>query len=169
LASASPLPRVTPTCGLSLKSAGWGGELDAHSFYIDHQGGHVYIGAHPTNRFQVQENLGTLTKVSIATGQSRPTYSLYRQGGRPEMYLLIRYPVGIVVEAVLLANGKDRLRIAAAGFPDAIELRRSGQQWLTADREPVEFEFLMSNTHQAVGVSSPKQLSVARAAGSAAI
>ena len=33
-----------------LKSAGWEGELDAHSFYIDYQGGYVYIGADPTNR-----------------------------------------------------------------------------------------------------------------------
>jgi len=33
-----------------LKSAGWEGELDAHSFYIDYQGGYVYIGVDPTNR-----------------------------------------------------------------------------------------------------------------------
>src|ERR1035441_5211786 len=33
-----------------LKSAGWEGELDAHSFYIGYQGGYVYIGADPTNR-----------------------------------------------------------------------------------------------------------------------
>ena len=85
------------------------------------------------------------------------------------MYLLIRYPVGIIVEAVVLAKGRDRLRVAAAGFPDTVELRRSGQQWLTADREPVEFVFMMSNTHQAVRVPSSRQMSVARAAGSAAI
>ncbi len=36
--------------GELLKSAGWEGELDAHSFYIDYQGGHVYIGVDPTNR-----------------------------------------------------------------------------------------------------------------------
>ncbi len=36
--------------GELLKSAGWEGELDAHSFYIDYKNGNVYIGADPTNR-----------------------------------------------------------------------------------------------------------------------
>jgi parallel beta-helix repeat protein len=36
--------------GELLKSAGWEGELDAHSFYIDYKNGYVYIGADPTNR-----------------------------------------------------------------------------------------------------------------------
>ncbi len=36
--------------GELLKSAGWEGELDAHSFYIDYKNGSVYIGADPTNR-----------------------------------------------------------------------------------------------------------------------
>ena len=34
--------------GELLKSAGWEGELDAHSFYIDYKGGYVYIGVDPT-------------------------------------------------------------------------------------------------------------------------
>ncbi len=36
--------------GELLRSAGWEGELDAHSFYIDYKNGHVYIGVDPTNR-----------------------------------------------------------------------------------------------------------------------
>ena len=36
--------------GEKLKSAGWAGEVDAHSFYIDYQDGYVYIGIDPTNR-----------------------------------------------------------------------------------------------------------------------
>ncbi len=36
--------------GELLKSAGWEGELDARSFYIDYDAGHVYIGADPKNR-----------------------------------------------------------------------------------------------------------------------
>jgi parallel beta-helix repeat protein len=36
--------------GELLKSAGWEGELDAHSFYIDYQAGYVYIGVSPANR-----------------------------------------------------------------------------------------------------------------------
>ena len=33
--------------GELLKSAGWEGELDAHSFYIDYEAGQVYIGVDP--------------------------------------------------------------------------------------------------------------------------
>jgi hypothetical protein len=36
--------------GELLKSVGWEGELDAHSFYIDYKSGAVYIGVDPTNR-----------------------------------------------------------------------------------------------------------------------
>jgi hypothetical protein len=36
--------------GEELKSAGWEGELDAHSFFIDYKAGYVYIGANPANR-----------------------------------------------------------------------------------------------------------------------
>jgi len=36
--------------GEPLLSAGWEGELDARSFYIDYEAGHVYIGTDPTNR-----------------------------------------------------------------------------------------------------------------------
>ena len=36
--------------GEMLQSAGWEGELDPHSFYIDYEAGKVYIGADPTNR-----------------------------------------------------------------------------------------------------------------------
>jgi hypothetical protein len=36
--------------GEMLKSAGWEGELDAHSYYIDYDAGQVYIGVDPANR-----------------------------------------------------------------------------------------------------------------------
>jgi hypothetical protein len=84
------------------------------------------------------------------------------------MYMLIRYPVGIIVEAVVLAKGRNRLRVAAAGFPDTIELRRVGSQWFTSARQPVEFEFLMSDARQGKSVSSLKPAGVAYAAGSGA-
>ncbi|HXB67077.1 MAG TPA: hypothetical protein VNY05_02475 [Candidatus Acidoferrales bacterium] len=81
------------------------------------------------------------------------------------MYMIIRYPVGVVVEGVVLAEGSNRMRVAAAGFPDTIELERSGPQWFTAARQPVEFDFLMSNAGQEEGVSAPSPLLAARAAG----
>ena len=70
------------------------------------------------------------------------------------MYMLIRYPAGIIVEAVVLAKNRDSIRVAAAGFPDAIELRRSGTEWFTAAREPVEFDFLMSDSPMGQDTSS---------------
>ena len=36
--------------GELLKSVGWEGELDAHSFYVDYKNGYVYIGVDPANR-----------------------------------------------------------------------------------------------------------------------
>ena len=36
--------------GEMLKSAGWEGELDEHSFYVDYDAGQVYVGTDPTNR-----------------------------------------------------------------------------------------------------------------------
>jgi hypothetical protein len=36
--------------GERLKSAGWEGELDAHSFYVDYKNGYVYIGIDPKDR-----------------------------------------------------------------------------------------------------------------------
>jgi hypothetical protein len=36
--------------GEMLRSAGWEGELDSHSYYIDYENGQVYIGVDPTNR-----------------------------------------------------------------------------------------------------------------------
>lgn len=84
------------------------------------------------------------------------------------MFLLIRYPGGIIMEAMVLASGKNRMRVAAAGFQDAIELRRSGQQWFTATRKEVEFDFLMSNARQGESVSSLRGCRAALGVSSAA-
>src|SRR3990172_7107533 len=50
----TPLPRFNNDMvfvdGELLKSAGWEGELDAHSFYVDYEAGQVYIGVDPTGR-----------------------------------------------------------------------------------------------------------------------
>jgi hypothetical protein len=98
----------------------------------------------------------------------RPTYSAYPKEGN-KLYLLIRFPVGIIVEAVVLAKGKNRLRVAASGFPDTIELKYSGSQWLTASGQPIEFDFLMCNSHAGQTNSASNPASLAEAAASAAI
>jgi hypothetical protein len=74
------------------------------------------------------------------------------------MYMLIRYAGGIIVEGVLLARGRDRLRVAASGFPETIELRRAGSRWITSGHVQVEFEFLMSDEHQAESVYTSRTM-----------
>ena len=65
------------------------------------------------------------------------------------MYLLMRYADGSTVEAVLLAKGRDRLRMVVAGLPDAVELKRAGSRWLTPDRQAVDFDFMMEDGREA--------------------
>jgi parallel beta-helix repeat protein len=57
--------------GELLSSAGWEGELDAHSFYIDYQGGYVYVGANPANRLvEITAFDGALVRTSgVAHGK----------------------------------------------------------------------------------------------------
>jgi len=85
------------------------------------------------------------------------------------MYLLIRYPVGIIVQGVVLAKGRNRLRVAVSGFQDAIELKRSGPQWFTEAGEPIEFDFMMPSLEGEEKTSSPGQPRVTRVAGATTI
>ncbi len=82
------------------------------------------------------------------------------------MLTLIRFPVGIIVEALILAVSKNRMRVAAAGFPDAFELRRSGGRWLTKTGQVVEFEFLSSAMQAVEEVIVPERALAACFAGS---
>ena len=85
------------------------------------------------------------------------------------MYVLIEFPTGVTVEAVVLSMDRKRARVAAAGFPDTLELRRSGEDWLTETGQKVTFEFLLSKSPEVETVALPVPALVARAAGSYAI
>ena len=61
------------------------------------------------------------------------------------MYTWISYSAGIVIEGVIVSRTRNRMRVVAAGMPDALELRRAGQKWLTENGEAVQFEFLASD------------------------
>jgi parallel beta helix pectate lyase-like protein len=51
--------------GALLKSAGWEGELDASSFYVDYDNGYVYLGQDPANRLvEITAFDGALIRVS---------------------------------------------------------------------------------------------------------
>ncbi|HUB82677.1 MAG TPA: hypothetical protein VMB03_27960 [Bryobacteraceae bacterium] len=79
------------------------------------------------------------------------------------MHLLIQYPAGVIVEGVVLAAGKNRMRIAARGFTDTLELKRRGEHWVANGRETVELEFLMARPCNTPKLAIP----VMMAAGSA--
>jgi hypothetical protein len=83
------------------------------------------------------------------------------------MYTLIQFSGGVIVEAVVLVWQPNSMRVAAAGFPDAIELSRSDSRWFTDAGQYVELDFLFNGAPQAGFVSSPTALS--RAAGQAAM
>jgi len=60
------------------------------------------------------------------------------------MYTVIRRHDGSIVEAIALDITRSRIRLAADGRDDAIELRRCGLDWLDERNEPVQFGFLMA-------------------------
>jgi len=74
------------------------------------------------------------------------------------MYTLISYPVGVVIEGVIVSRTRNRMRVVAAGMPDALELRRTGSNWLTENGEEVQFEFLATDFPSAGEVRSPALL-----------
>ena len=78
-------------------------------------------------------------------------------------YTLMTFAAGITVEAVILARTSRRMRVVVPGLPDAIELRRSGSQWLAPDHQAVDFDFLMP-TWQADGVLTAPRPNQARTA-----
>jgi hypothetical protein len=78
------------------------------------------------------------------------------------MYMLIRYAGGIIVEGVLLARGRDRLRVAVSGFPETIELRRTGSRWITSGHIQVEFDFLLTWMNTKPRAFTPQRLWVRR-------
>jgi hypothetical protein len=81
------------------------------------------------------------------------------------MYALISYPVGVIIEAAILSATHDRLRVISSGLPDALDLRRSGENWLTDTGEQVQLEFLVISD-SAVRTDGAGT-TVARAAGAA--
>ena len=82
------------------------------------------------------------------------------------MYLMIRFEAGVVVDAVVLAEGENTLRVAVPGMGDVIELTRFGHRWYTELGEPVQFDCIISLTQASEPVVA-RALSVA--AGRAAV
>jgi len=56
--------------------------------------------------------------------------------------MILSYPTG-PVEAVLLATGRDRLRLAVPRLNDTVELRLEEGRWISETGETVEIESVM--------------------------
>jgi hypothetical protein len=65
------------------------------------------------------------------------------------MYLLLRNENRGIVDGVLLAAGRNAMRVAIPGEADTLELRRSDGAWL-ANGEKFELEALMAGTEDAM-------------------
>ena len=127
-------------------------------------GGYAYLSL-PSGFFSYQ-NQRFITKNSLES-KTELLHNADRLQEGCLMYALISCPAGIVLEAVIVSRTRNRMRVFAAGFPDVIELRRTGPRWSTENGEQVEFEFLGAiSSHPEKLVSEPE---VVRAAGSLAI
>ena len=58
------------------------------------------------------------------------------------MLTLISVYGSAMFEAVIVHRTRNRMRVIAPGFSDALELRRRQQSWFMDSGEPVQFEFL---------------------------
>lgn len=79
------------------------------------------------------------------------------------MYTLMSVSGGTLFEAILVYRTRNRMRVIAPGFSDALELRRRGQTWSTETGATVEFAVLAAApaTHSLVAPAA-----CIRAAGS---
>jgi hypothetical protein len=61
------------------------------------------------------------------------------------MHIILRYPDGRRVEALLLYREPDRMRVAIPGRNDALELTPVGERWVDDDGQKVSVEALLSD------------------------
>ena len=79
------------------------------------------------------------------------------------MYTLIEYPVGVIVEAVVLSMEGNRLRVAAAGFSDVLEFARVDLGWVAENGERVEIGYLQYSDREEAADFVPRALTLAAA------
>ncbi len=61
--------------------------------------------------------------------------------GSKRAHMTIRYSNGLSLEAVLLSQTEDSMRVAARGSDDIIELKKVSGTWITDECEPVQVEY----------------------------
>ena len=58
------------------------------------------------------------------------------------MYTLMNCSGGVLLEGIIVSRTDNRMRVAASGAPDIVELTRQNSVWLTDRGEQVEFVFV---------------------------
>ena len=66
------------------------------------------------------------------------------------MYMILRYPTGVNVDAVLLSATRDRLRVMVRDQEDTLDLRLIGSRWISDQGSAVEIESLLVDDPNAV-------------------
>ena len=61
------------------------------------------------------------------------------------MHMILLNQNGRRVDAILLAAGRDRMRVVVNNSADTMELRRKNQVWTADNGEPFEFEFMQAD------------------------
>jgi hypothetical protein len=61
------------------------------------------------------------------------------------MYLTLLYHTGMRVDAIVLAVGRDRMRVVVNDRTDTIELRLKNKRWMTESGDTVELESMIPN------------------------
>ena len=79
------------------------------------------------------------------------------------MHMILRTATGQLVNGLLLAAGRGRMRVVVEGQKETVELRRARGKWLSDDRSRMEIAFVLTET-AVHGVSGGPSQRVAGAA-----
>lgn len=83
------------------------------------------------------------------------------------MLLVLRYPNGTRVDALLLSRETDRLRVALHGRNDTIELQLVFESWMDEDGRRVSIEAILTDSYHGGRQTKTKYTATADAASTA--
>jgi hypothetical protein len=66
------------------------------------------------------------------------------------MYIILRNDTGGATEGVVLAAGRDVMRVSVRGLSDTLELRQFDGVWTTGSGENFELDALVADTDRAM-------------------
>lgn len=65
------------------------------------------------------------------------------------MHMILRYPDGNLVDALLLSRGDARMRVILRGKKDRLELNTLDHRWVDEDGQEVSIEAIVSDRFDA--------------------